>query len=279
MKISFVDFWGGMNMNKNFMTELLMNAFEKITVVNPEECEILFCGQFGKNHIHYNQKKKIFNELETWLEPDFNKYDYAIGFDTKEHGGRYVRIPCWMWYVDWFGSEDSYENFRVPIDYFFEENPFSKKEKDRFASFVFCNPVIDRINTIQQFNKYKAIDVFGNLGLPLHGGVGQKLDCISNYKFNFCYENTIRPGSFTEKLIHAKVAGCIPIYKSDLSFDMDFNKNCCIQTYGMNESEILEKVKELDNDQTIYRKIQSEPLFLQKPDLNIIVEKLKRILL
>ena len=278
MKISFIDFWTPMNMENNFITELLKNSFEDVSVVSPSESEILFCGQFGKDHINHKPRLKIFNELETWRGPDFNEYDYAIGFDTNDHNGKYIRIPCWMWYTNWFQNKDSREGFRIPIDYFFGDNPYKAIEKNKFSSFVFSNPIRDRISIINEFNKYKPIDVFGALGAPLTEGVGQKLDCISQYKFNFCYENTIRPGSFTEKIIHAKIAGCIPVYKSDPSFEMDFNKKCCLQVVGLTDSQILEKVIELDNDPNLFNNIQSEPLFIQKPDLNPIVDKLKSIL-
>lgn len=281
MKISFIDFWGGFDVEKNFLTELLKNSMEEISVVKPEECDILICGQFGNKHLNYKPKKKIFNELETFAPPDFSVYDFAFGFDFNDYEKKYIRIPCWMWHIKWFDNtqSESESEKRFPLEFFFEDNPYSTKERKKFSSFVFSNPIPDRISILKKFESYKTIDVFGNLGATLPLGYEIKMNVISDYKFNFCYENTIRPGSFTEKLIHAKLAGCVPIYKSDLSYERDFNKSCCIQVLGMTDDEILERVKELDNNPIEYKKIQSEPLFCERPTLDTIYKEIKRILI
>ena len=88
-----------------------------------------------------------------------------------------------------------------------------------------------RLEVLAFFAEQRNIDIYGkdwdNWGeLPnnlakrfeevIHGaymGICQdKLDLISNYRFSLCFENMVRPGYITEKIIDCFVAGTLPIY-------------------------------------------------------------------
>lgn len=277
MKISFIDFWGDFDPEKNLITDICKNSLENIVVTSPQNCDVLFCGQFGNNHQNFSGVKKIFNELEAWYKPNFNLFDYSIGFDSDIKDDRYFRMSAWVWNVDWFHSKYYYDTFLIPLESLTRESN-NLNGRNKFASFVFSNAAIDRLSIINFFSNYKNIDVYGPHGIYLPRGVENKLKIISDYKFNFCWENSSVNGYFTEKLIHAKSANCVPIYKSSLDFDIDFNKNCCIQVEGMSNEEILELVKEYDNNDVMYKKIQSEPLFYNVPDINKYINGLLKFL-
>lgn len=277
MKISFIDFWGDFDPNKNLITDICINYFENISVVSPSDCDVLFCGQFGSNHSRYSGIKKIFNELETWYKPNFNVFDYSIGFDTEEHGGKYFRIPCWVWNIDWFNSKYYHDTFLIPLDILTKEF-FKYNKREGFASFVFSNECRDRVEIVETFKKYKNIDVYGSNGIILPRGIENKINVISKYKFDFCFENSVFSGSHTEKLIHSKFGGCVPVYKSHESYSIDFNPNCCLQVNGMSNEEIFELVKEYDNDEKKIKEIQEQPLFSKIPDINDYVNGLIKFL-
>ena len=156
MKISFIDCWGDFSPEKNLITDICLNYFEGVEIVSPSNCDVLFCGQFGNSHTKYSGIKKIFNELETWYKPDLNVFDYSIGYDTEEHNGKYFRIPCWVWNIDWFGTKYYYDTFLIPID-ILTKDFYKYEERKNFASFVFSNGQSDRLDIINTFKTYKNI--------------------------------------------------------------------------------------------------------------------------
>ena len=198
-------------------------------------------------------------------------------YDTNFNDERYFRIPGWVWNVDWFHSKYYYDTFLIPLESL-TEGINNLNDRNKFASFVFSNAANDRLSIINFFSNYKKIDVYGPHGIYLPRGVENKLKIISDYKFNFCWENSSVNGYFTEKLIHAKSAGCVPVYKSGLDFGVDFNTNSCIQVEGMTNEEILDLVQEYDNNDNMFKKLQREPIFNKKPDINYYINGLLNFL-
>jgi hypothetical protein len=178
-----------------------------------------------------------------------------------------------MMHIDWF-NVGTYSNpeYLIPENYLYGDNEFTVKEKNKFCSIVFGRGVQNRIDAINTLNTYKKVDVYGKYQncMVLPDGEKQKMNLISNYKFSICFENSIYPGYFTEKLFHAKLAGNIPIYCADEKFSEDFNSKCCINTLNMSMEEILQKVIEIDNDDKLYNEFMNQPLFLNKLSLNPI---------
>ena len=82
------------------------------------------------------------------------------------------------------------------------------------------------------------MSVYMIIDSKIKDGEKYKLDIISDYKFNICFENTIHPGYYTEKLLHAKIAGCIPIYYSDEKMNIDFNEKCALNLYDFENQAI-----------------------------------------
>lgn len=280
MKICFSDFWTPFDFNNNFFVNLLRELYENVEVTTPENADVMFFSVFGNENTLYKDCKKIFYTGEN-VRPDFNKCDYSLTFDFDDYGGKNFRLPLWYFYIDWFkvGTYDNPE-WLIPESYLYGENEFTKKEKNKFCSIVFSRLVDNRANTIEVLSSYKSVDKFGKCynSSYLPEGEKPKLDLISNYKFSICYENSLYPGYYTEKLLHAKVAGTIPIYLADQNFSKDFNPNCCINTLNMSFEQILDKVKEIDCDDNLYHNIRNQPLFKEKVSLDSITKNIISIL-
>jgi hypothetical protein len=105
------------------------------------------------------------------------------------------------------------------------------------------------------------------------------MNLISDYKFNICFENSKNKGYYTEKILHAKVAGCIPIYYSDEDMSMDFNPKCCINLNNFeNVDHLMRYIIEVDSNDELYKSILNEPLFKEIIDLTELKNKIKQIL-
>jgi len=294
MKIGFLDFWHDFNEKNNFFYHILSLFKEDVVVTTPRECDILFFSCYGNRNSEpeFLSKKRIFYTGEN-LRPVFDSNttrtyntftgtcDFSLSFDFDDHDGKNIRLPLWYLYIDWFNVK-SYDNpnWLIPIEYLSNDNEFTKKNKNKFCSTVFSSPYDTRFNMVNLLNTYKQVDCYGKIhNNKLPDGEKYKMDTISNYKFNICFENSIYPGYFTEKLLHAKIAGCVPIYYSDKSYFNDFNEKCCINLIDFeNEYDLFEYIKKIDSDEVLYKKIIEQPLFKEPLDLNIIVNKIKRII-
>jgi hypothetical protein len=281
MKISFLDFWNGFQPSNNFLFYLFREVHQNLTIVEPSKSELIVFSVFGNENQKYSHCKKLFFTGEN-KRPDFTKCDFSISFDFDEYGGRNIRIPLWYYYIDWFkvGSYGD-PNYLIPVEYLYDPNEFSEKEKKQFCSAVYSNPVGIRNQFVNLLSQYKRVDCYGKIGgfTRLPDGEKQKLDTISNYKFNICFENSIYPGYYTEKLLHAKVAGCVPVYFSDEKISEDFNQNSFLNlSLFENTEEMIQKIIELNEDDKKIKLIKAESFLTEKINLSSIYKKIKLFL-
>jgi len=281
MKLSFLDFWQypvAFQPDNNFFYYLLQECFDNVELVDPEDAELIIFSCFGNDHTRFNHCKKIFYTGEN-IRPSSKKSNYSLSFDYDNYEGKNIRMPLWMIYIDWF-KKGTYRNpeYLIPESYLYNNNEFSSKSKNKFCSTVFSALYEMRTKSVEKLSQYKPVDVYGKYGLPLQYGEKNKLNIISEYKFSLCFENSIYPGYFTEKLLHAKIAGTIPLYYCDSTFVSDFNPKCCLNVHEIGLESLYEKVIEIDNDQNLYNEILNQPLFSEKISLDPFIKKLQKLL-
>jgi len=284
MNIAFSDFWQypkAFDPNNNFFIHVIRQLFEGVQVVHPEDADYMIFSSFGNENGRYNNCKKIFYTGEN-VRPNFNKCDYSLTFDFDTYGGKNFRLPLWYLYIDWF-NVGSYGNpdWLIPESYLYGENKFTEMEKSKFCSIVYGSPHQSRIDAVKNISSnYKEVEVFGkaNPNYNLPDGENYKMDLISNYKFSLCYENSITPGYHTEKLLHGKIAGNIPIYYGDKTVSEDFNPDSFINAYGMTDEELVETIRKIDSDNELYIEIRKQNLFSEKINLNQIYNIFQTIL-
>ena len=101
---------------------------------------------------------------------------------------------------------------------------------------------------------------------------------LSSYKFSLAMENQISGGYITEKLLHAKISGNIPIFYGDAAVNKDFNPNCFIYINEINDKELIGRIEELDKDKSLYSSKFEEPLFITSPNINNFLNYLSKII-
>jgi hypothetical protein len=284
MNITFSDFWKypkAFDPNNNFFIYIIRELFEDVRVVHPEDADVMIFSNFGNENTRYKDCKKIYYTGEN-TRPNFKKCDYSLTFDFDTYGGRNFRIPLWYLYIDWF-NVGSYGNpdWLIPESYLYGENEFTKKQKNKFCSIVYGSPHQSRVDAIKNIsNNYKKVDVFGKVN-PNHNlpdGEKFKMDLISNYKFSLCYENSVTSGYHTEKLLHGKISGNIPIYFGSKTVNEDFNPKSFIDATDMSNEELIDTISRIDGRERDYIKIRNENLFREKVNLNKIFDNFKTIL-
>ena len=80
-----------------------------------------------------------------------------------------------------------------------------------------------------------------------------KLEFLSQFTFNLCFENSQAPGYLTEKPFDALIAGSVPIYEGDPGISQWIDPTALIQCSGLNAGEIAGRVLQAEQDGTVER--------------------------
>ena len=273
MKIAFTDFWAhprAFDPHHNFFVHCARAIREGVEVVEPSQCDLLFFGPFGQEHRRYRHCLKVFYTGEN-RQPNFRECDYSLTFDPRDYGGRNFRLPLWYLYMDWFGV-GGYDNPEWLVPLASLQHPFGAEPSSRrlFCSIVYGKRVRSREHAIRRISAYRPVDVYGkaNPRSPIGDGERAKIEVLSRYRFSLCYENSISPGYVTEKLLHGKCAGGIPIYYGSATARDDFNPDAFIMAASMSPAALIERIIELDQSDVLYRAQQQQPLFQVFPSLD-----------
>lgn len=247
IKIKFCDFWPGFERNNLFLDLFLKSLPVKIDN-NPE---YLICSVYGYEHLKYDNAIKILFTGEN-LVPDFNLYDYALGFHYFDFGDRYMRYPLYAYYQSYF---QFYGN-QVIKDTLVNNNNLETLAHRKFCNFIYSNNVNSdplRDNFFNELSKYKKIDSGGrhlnNIGEPIKN----KLAFIKDYKFTIAFENSSVPGYTTEKLVEPILVNSLPIYYGNPLVHLDFDPDSFV--YLKDKFDIhgtISRIIELDNDDEKY---------------------------
>lgn len=210
----------------------------------------------------------------------------------------HIRVPHWMISINWFGADpDRLVNPKpIPLEAVTRTYEGTLASRDKFCAFVVTNPRNPvRNQAFQWLSQYKPVDsagrVFNTLGEGLFAGLGggggelRKMRFLQSYKFCLAYENEAASGYTTEKYLHAKAAGCIPIYWGDPDFQRDFDPAGCIDARKFRSPEdLINAVRAIDSDPEAWRRLASVPAMdayrveLARRTLSQVATKLFQIL-
>jgi len=245
IKVCFVDFWDGWFQDNNFFYNMLCSGPEDISIeVDYNAPDIVFFSVFYPGNIQRHQFfntrwkaklcTKVFFTGEN-IRPPFDECDIAFGFDhisSPPAGKKYFRLPLWLLYMDHFGvpvNPGQSPNGLVSYQEALIERHMLPKARPIPCGFVARNAAGPRCNFIkilQNFLGEQGVHCAGPLmnNTQLVGpGERNKLEFLKKCSFSVAFENSRHPGYCTEKLFHALVAGCIPLYWGDPLANKDFN--------------------------------------------------------
>jgi GR25 family glycosyltransferase involved in LPS biosynthesis len=286
--VGFSDMWPGFNCNSNFITDALrfeckqMNLELEILGIEYQvehNCDLLIFGPYGTIWKQIpNTIPKVYFSGENWPYQDDNSIKLYMT-SSRQEDDSHIRIPTWMMYIDWYSDskilpEACEDNpIRLPLHFATTSHPISFKDRKNFCAFVVSNPVCEfRNESFKAVNEYKTINsggaLFNNIGGQLSlkyagGGCGDisKYKFFSEHQFTISFENSQAPGYITEKVLHSKMAGCVPIYWGDNQTDSDFTPNSFINISNTsNPQKVVEVIKLLEKNEHICNVISSTPI-------------------
>ncbi|MGL2506457.1 glycosyltransferase family 10 domain-containing protein [Helicobacter pylori] len=279
LKIAVANWWGDEEIKtfkKSVLYFILSQRYKIILHSNPNEpSDLVFGSPIGsaKKILSYQNAKRVFYTGENEV-PNFNLFDYAIGFDELDFNDRYLRMPL---YYDRLHhkaesvndttapyklKDNSLYALKKPTHHFKENHPHlcavvnneSDPLKRGFASFVASNPNAPIRNAFYDaLNSIEPVTGGGSVKNTLGYKVKNKNEFLSQYKFNLCFENSQGYGYVTEKIIDAYFSHTIPIYWGSPSVAKDFNPKSFVNVHDFkNFDEAIDHVRYLHTHPNAY---------------------------
>jgi len=239
--VNFCDYWSNHRIEDDWLFKTLGRHYEMEISERPD---FLFCSVFGNRHFRHRDCVKIFWTGEN-TTPNFNFYDYALGFDYIEFEDRYMRLPLYALAC----------NMEPRILKQFSEGKSREEMLGRkFCNFVYSNRRAKaRTDFFEKLSRYKRVDSGGRFMNNVGGPCADKCEFQSKYKFSIAFENSESNGYTTEKIIDAFKAGTIPIYWGNPRVSEEINPGSFINYYDYGSlDKLMERVVEVDQNEELY---------------------------
>jgi GR25 family glycosyltransferase involved in LPS biosynthesis len=276
IRVAFCDMWDQFQPEHNFFMSLLRWAGKQHNFsvrTDYDKPTLVIFGPFGESHKRYAGVPKVFFTGEN-LPPNKEEDTFLnLGYQYTTDAN-YIRLPLWVLEINWFNEDpDKVVNPRpVSLSTCLKQDSAVLDAKKKFCAFVATNPKCQNRNiAFHILNQWRGVDSGGRLfcnlaegpipaGLGGGGGELAKVDFYKQYKYAITYENESSPGYATEKLFHAKVAGCVPIYWGDKYVDRDFDSAGFINANSVSSpEELIRLVEKVENDPELWRKMAEVP--------------------
>lgn len=306
MKIAIINNW--CNTEQFFIFKLLKQLFPDSELTqDPINCDILIHSVFGNDQSYKNTKAKykILTSWETRFYIDiFNdRLPYSnIVISYHPTKDNFYRLPLWYQWIDWWNENSSTDVNQIcgqshhyiggntlPACYVPSPNNIKRNiysglsvwNRKEFCAMLVGNMEPDCVKPRQEiYNELSKFKPVHGFGLAFNNRFeGNKIDLLTKFQANCCYENSIHLGYVTEKAFDAMFAGCLPIYSGDPIYskiDFNYRRFLNVQDYSCT-SDFIDMIKTIMNDKSMFMDIINEPMFTENqiPSLDGIYQFLQ----
>ena len=277
ISIAFSDMWPGFNPDSNFIMDALRQETECTGIPYSVGCiaSLLVCGPYSETWRSISSIPKVFFSAENGPLPngDISLFLTSSVVEDATH----LRIPTWMTFIDWTSGStvlptNTEDNpIRLPLHFATTSHPVPFSKRESFCAFVVSNPCCTiRNRAFEVVNGYKPVNsggaLYNTIGGPLAlkypgGGCGDlsKHHFFADHRFTISFENSQAPGYVTEKLLHAKMAGCVPLYWGDTTNDFDPESYVNLSTLTDSEK-LVEVIRILELNPDMCEEMARRPL-------------------
>jgi hypothetical protein len=279
--ICYVNFWPAFTLSDGLFRFILEEAFGTFhTVPAEQDADIVLTSVFP--HAAPKFPEKSIGIIWENIRPNYQLYRYSISADLDSYGGRNSRIPNWYRELDWgsrYQPRKSRANNRgfeksVDIDVLMTPREHIGPPRAEFCCFVSKVREVHRALAVQALSRIAPVKMFGDVvGEPL---LQSKYEILPRYRFNLCFENSMFPGYYTERIVHAWAGGCIPLYYSDPWYTVDFNAKSMINRIDFPTLEaFVDHVAEVNRSPERMAALLREPLLHKRPRLDDVIAFLR----
>lgn len=265
MKIEYLNFWDSFYDDPN-------NDFRKFAKVLFESLpfdEVRIHSVFPGIPMRSISSNRVLNVTwsgESYVD-DPEKYDVNLIMRPTDIAKKIVCLPLFI--VAPY-ARGLWSTLSVPRD------PSTVAHKQTFCAFVVSNPHGDvRNRFFHRLNAYKKVHSCGGAlnncdGFRAPRDPEQFRSFLSKFKFMVCFENGSSPEYLTEKLHQAWMGGTVPLYWGARRALEWLNPKAFLylpeEATEADMDALIDRIKELDEDDQKYASVFSEPLIRHFPD-------------
>lgn len=261
IKINFVGYWDGFVFEEDLIYNILKEQFDVEISDHPD---YIIASSLGKpfEYLKYDCVRILYTGEP--LVPDFNVFDYAIGFDylsliDKNGYDRYYRYPFCFYFLDQMRKYSKGLSYNDAVD--------ALKKKKYFCNFLYSHPSArgEREQIFRLLESYKRVESAGSFMnnmpdkqiIPLSQ---KKMEFLKECKFTIACESASYPGFVTEKLVQPFFSQSIPIYYGNSFVNNEFNSKAFINLHEYRSfDDALDRIREIDSNDDLYIKMLMEP--------------------
>ena len=284
IRLAFSDFLTAGNLDSSIVIAGLQEHNTSCSIVMPTEASIIVYNVYTNFHKWLNRDSaRVYwtNEMDA-VDADYANASLcpANCFDSSPH----VWYPGWLSCVHLDGMRSSYYGRRFSI---LSTECVPKLSRSRVLSSEMTQPRAANLSAVISNGKEERLTLLRLLeeaGLSiLKGGrcfnapVTDKISFIKNADLNACFENTIKPGYITEKIIDSYHSGCVPLYWSGGVNAHILNQDAYIDVSDFRTPEEL-ALKILNLSPAELLEIRRSPLFAYEYDVAEVVSRVGGVL-
>ena len=262
VKINYCGTFSGYDPHQNLIYDILKGHHYDVQI--SEDPDYLICDVFGENPYEYckHPQVRIMYNSENYI-PDFNLIDYAICSYPIQFQDRCFYLPCCVWPQKHWRELPKKNREALTTDFV--------KSKVYFANFIASHESENHIrgDFFKKLCEYKRVESPGFYLNNMPNGEmvcwtdDSKTDFQRKCKFTLCFESTAHNGFVTEKIMDAFYADTIPVYYGSPTVTDIFNRKAFINCSDYASfDEVIEKIKELDQDDEKYLEMMRQPILV-----------------
>jgi len=269
MRIRFENFWGGFPVYDNIIT-VALKMRHNVEVVSGAADIVVNQGPRSHKDNNAITISWFIESMNRIGEPDYNNCDYSFNSCNLDDDRNY-RIPFWATQINW-NSAAVHDINRGPT-YYVSAGKLDWREMTRRDGWC-CSVASGTLGKRAEFyplisEKMSVIhggDFLRNtkemLKKPGNSDYLEKIEFLSKFKSNLCFENDDRDGYVCEKILHAFYAGCLPIYWGPKNVGADFNKKAFIDIRDFeSDEEAIHHIRDVLSDDSKLHEYLKQPVF------------------
>jgi len=245
------------------------------------EKEDLLTGKLARDQSSYGPEvKKIFISGEQVPSHggilNQGENHFVIGPQPEEHP-RYLRAQITNNVSVW-GLYHESKLASTPLDFLLDKRNVDDifNTKKHFCGVVQGSIIPARVEIFKKLSAYKFVRACGNWitnvpyeEIAVRAGIDgdaylTKIKFLENCKFSIQFQSGNLAYYTQEKLLHGLVSNTIPVFwGNDKVLEDGWNPESFINSHDYNSfNEVVERVKQVDQDDNLYKKMVSEPIFV-----------------
>ena len=269
MRIRFENFWGGFPVYDNIIT-VALKMRHNVEIVSGAADMVVNQGPRSHKDDNAITISWFIESMNRIGEPDYNNCDYSFNSCNLDDDRNY-RIPFWATQINW-NSTAVHDINRGPT-YYVSAGKLDWREmtrRDRWCCSVASGTLGKRAEFYPLISEKMSVihggDFLRNtkemLKKPGNSDYLEKIEFLSKFKSNLCFENDDRDGYVCEKILHAFYAGCLPIYWGPKNVGADFNKKAFIDIRDFeSDEEAIRHIRDVLSDDSKLHEYLKQPVF------------------